>query len=108
MGAPVGNQNAARAKVWTEAVKRALERRSASRVDQKAEIDALADALIDKGLEGDMSALKEIGDRLEGKVAQPIGGSADLPPLVLEKVERVIVDPANKYAQSIPAAPAAS
>jgi hypothetical protein len=78
MGAPVGNQNAARAKLWTAAIMRALEARS-SRLEQKNALDALAEKLLQQCDEGDMTALKELGDRIEGKAAQPIGGADDLP-----------------------------
>lgn len=33
---------------------------------------ALADALVNAGLDGDVPALKEIGDRLDGKVPQAL------------------------------------
>jgi hypothetical protein len=63
-GAPKGNNNAAKAKIWTDAVKRAIARNE--------NINLLAQALIDKALSGDISALKELGDRLEGKATQQI------------------------------------
>lgn len=36
-------------------------------------------ALIDKAIEGDIPAMKEVLDRVEGKVTQPIGGDEDHP-----------------------------
>ena len=42
-------------------------------------MDELADKLIDKALDGDHQALKEVGDRLEGKIVQPVGNAHDLP-----------------------------
>lgn len=48
--------------------------------DEKA-IQRLADALVAQGLGGDVTALKEIADRLDGKVPQAIGGSDELPPV---------------------------
>lgn len=71
MGAPVGNSNAAKAKVWSAAIQRALEARG-SRLEQKNALDDLAAVLLDKAAEGDMSALKELGDRLDGKPAQAL------------------------------------
>ncbi len=79
-GAPVGNKNAAKAKVWSAAIARALERRLP--LDQRIKvIDELADKLIDLCAAGDLPALKELGDRLEGKVAQSmtIGGDSENP-----------------------------
>ncbi len=88
MGAPVGNQNAARAKVWRAAIERALARRTARREDGQLEIDVVADALIDAAIGKDVSALKEIGDRLDGKVPQGIiGGDEGDPALsVVHKI----------------------
>lgn len=43
------------------------------------------------------AAAREIGDRLDGKPAQAIvGGDEDEPPIRLEKIERVIVNPDNQ------------
>lgn len=80
-GAPLGNQNAAKAKVWHAAIMRALERREQSRTDGRKEIDALADELIKLVAAGDLAALKEFGDRLDGKPAQAIVGDPELPPV---------------------------
>jgi len=40
-------------------------------------LDLLADKLVAAGLAGDVSALREIGDRLDGKAAQPISGRVE-------------------------------
>jgi len=57
-------------KVWRDAVMRAVARRE-SKKDPQA-LEKLADSLVAKGLDGDVSALKEIGDRLDGKPAQAL------------------------------------
>jgi hypothetical protein len=77
MGAPIGNKNAAKAKVWHGAIMRALERRSSSRIDGKLEIDALAEKLLDAVSTGDLAALKEFGDRMDGKPAQALIHTGD-------------------------------
>lgn len=76
-GAPQGNRNAAKAKVWHAAIMRALEARDVSRTDGKKEIDALASKLLDLVAAGDLGALKEFGDRLDGKPAQAVTVSGD-------------------------------
>lgn len=68
MGAPVGNKNAAKAKVWHAAIVRALRKRSKS--DQLEALDDIADKLIAACETGDLPALKELGDRLDGKATQ--------------------------------------
>jgi hypothetical protein len=91
MGAPVGNQNAAKAKVWRAAIDRALERRTQSRTDGIKEIDALADTLLQLVATGDLPALKEFGDRMDGKPAQAlIGGDDDDPPLKVEGIVKLV------------------
>lgn len=79
MAAAPGNQYAAKSKQWQMAIERALEVRGAS--DRRAALDELAAKLLDKCAEGDMTALKELGDRLDGKPAQAIVGG-DGGPLV--------------------------
>jgi hypothetical protein len=80
-GAPKGNNNAAKAKVWSAAIDRAVEKRYGK--DRVEALATLADKLLDNCEEGDMAALKELGDRLEGKAVQstemtfPQGNSAE-------------------------------
>ena len=69
-GAPIGNQNAAKTKIWSDALRKAI--------IQGDHLNKLADALILKALEGDISAIKELGDRLEGKVTQSIEHTTDM------------------------------
>lgn len=79
MGAPIGNQNAKKAKVWSDALRRALARYSNSTVE--AGLDKLADRMVKAAAEGDQDAwhliTEKIGDRLEGKPAQAIVGGGD-------------------------------
>jgi hypothetical protein len=72
MGAPVGNQNAKNAKRWREAVARALARATGQSVD--AGLDKAADIFVAACFGGDLSAIKELGDRFDGKPAQAIVG----------------------------------
>ncbi|MGE3710031.1 MAG: hypothetical protein AB7G35_10185 [Hyphomicrobiaceae bacterium] len=48
-----------------------MNRHLAGEGDPKA-LDKLADALVEKGVTGDVAALKEIGDRLDGKPSQQL------------------------------------
>ena len=77
MAAPIGNQNGAKAKVWHAAICRALEARTVSRTDGKKQIDALAEKLLDLVEAGDLPALKEFGDRMDGKPAQAVTVAGD-------------------------------
>ena len=68
-GAPKGNNNATKTKIWSDAIRKAI--LSGKR------LDTLAEKLIEAALAGDMQAMKEIGDRLEGKPVQQINGSGE-------------------------------
>ena len=74
MGAPIGNQNAAKAKRWSAAIDRALDRRAQKMGlrDAQEALDALAEQFLAAVEQGDISAWKEFGDRMEGKPAQAV------------------------------------
>ena len=55
---------------------------------------AVADALVTKAISGDVPAIKEIADRLDGKVPQALVGDDEYDPIgVVAKVVREIVRP---------------
>lgn len=51
----------------------------------------VADALVNKAVDGDIQAIKEIADRLDGKVAQAIIGDDENPLTFIHAIERRIV-----------------
>ena len=63
--------------------------------DHKA-LRMIARSLIAAAQEGKMDAIKEIGDRMDGKPAQAIENGEDGAFQVIQRIERVIVDPANR------------
>lgn len=78
---------------WRDAIDRAVKRAQTGKVDYLA-LDALADALVAAGMAGEVNALKELGDRLDGKVPQAIVGDSDEDPInVVNKIVREIVRP---------------
>lgn len=56
-------------KPWRDAIRRAVNRRVQGDGDPKA-LDKLAEQLVALGMSGDVPAIKEIGDRLDGKPRQ--------------------------------------
>jgi hypothetical protein len=92
-GAPVGNKNAAKAKIWHAAIMRALDKRGGG--DRIAALDELAGKLLDLVATGDLAALKEFGDRLDGKPAQAIIGDADADPIQVSEIIIRAVDAAR-------------
>jgi len=74
-------------KPWRDAIRRAITRHAEG--DLQA-LDRAADKLVLQAIAGDMVAQKELGDRLDGKVAQAlIGGDEDDPPVKISRVEIV-------------------
>ena len=88
-----GNQLRANSMRWQTAIDNALNKRSASRKDKLDALEALAEKLLERAEDGDMSALKELGDRLDGKSRQGIDLEANLNHSgTIERIERVIID----------------
>ena len=92
MGAPAGNQNAKVGREWREALRRAMAHKADG--DYRDTLLRIAGAVVDKALDGEYQAWQEIANREDGKPAQPIGGSDELP-AILTRIEEVIVDPAD-------------
>lgn len=54
---------------------------------------------------GEPQAIREIADRLDGKVPQAVVGDSDYDPVrMVGRIERVVIDPANTDGASIPPA----
>jgi hypothetical protein len=70
MGAPVGNQNGSKGRAWGEAVKRAIRAKYGKEWDEA--LQDLASKLVEAADKGDLQALKEVGDRIDGKPKQQI------------------------------------
>jgi hypothetical protein len=62
VGAPVGNTNSNKNnRLWADTIRRAIIQSDGERLRR------IAETLITKAEDGDMNAIKEIGDRLDGK-----------------------------------------
>lgn len=83
-------------KFWSDAVKRAVNRRLENEEGKPKKLERLADRLVEAGLAGEIAALKEIGDRLEGRAPQAVAVTgADGGPVEFSRIERIIVDPST-------------
>lgn len=60
--------------------------------DHKA-LRQVARRLIDNASAGDMQAIKELADRVDGKVPTPIAGDEENPLSLVARIERVVVRP---------------
>ena len=80
MAAEKGNNYSSKAnRVWGKVVRKLAVQEDAKRIHKVAE------ALFRKAEEGDISAIKELGDRIDGKSMQEISGSSDAPITVIVK-----------------------
>lgn len=53
----------------------------------------VANALVEKAISGDVQAIKEVADRLDGKVAQAVIGGEEGDAPIRHAIEMIIVDP---------------
>ncbi len=67
-GAPQGNNNAGKGKDWADAVRKVLAEEDPK--NKRKRLIAIATKLVELAESGDMAAIKEIGDRIDGKAAQ--------------------------------------
>lgn len=100
MGAPLGNQNAVKAKRWQQAIDRALAKRSKS--DGIAELDRLAEIYLDTAERmatnedrPSIAGFSDLRDTLDGRPAQQLQlqGDADNPVHTVSKIVREVTLP---------------
>lgn len=83
-----------KSKEWTEAIRRAVHTIPEDDPHRRKRLELLAEALVLKAQSGDVSALQEVGNRLEGKVPQALIGDSDEDPInVVTRIERIVVRP---------------
>ena len=101
MAAPKGNTNSATGKEGRRALEFALENwendNPKELIGRMATLAKMWEPIIRNAmLEGDLAAMKEINDRLDGRAAQSLTLSGDEDnPVAITQVERVIVKPSN-------------
>ena len=82
MAAPLGNKNGAKGKTWADALRKALLQYESDGIVRTTALFAIATRVVEKALEGDTAAIKEIGDRMDGKPAMTVMGDTDQPLVV--------------------------
>lgn len=84
MGAPLGNKNSSKEnRLWAETIRRAVVQADG------AQLRRIAEKLLTMAEAGDIQAIKELGDRIDGKAAQPITGDAENPVQLVQRIELV-------------------
>ena len=91
MAAPIGNDNKTKNKPWADAIARALARKAGG--DKQEGLNLVADQLVTAAINGDQWAIKEIGDRTDGKAAQSVTVSGDEDKPLVSKVIWEVVKP---------------
>lgn len=84
MAAPLGNQNAAKGRRWSNAVERAMNaypEKPVSLEVNKGLDEAAFEFVRRMMLEKDLGFFREFGDRIDGKPAQAIVGDSDADPI---------------------------
>ena len=103
-GAPLQNQNARRGRQWREAIKRALSR-AAAKLNQGDEIgwrrglDRVADEIVGSAISGEAWAIREIGNRIDGKPIQAISGPHGEVP---KTIPIIFIDPQKRLEEEKP------
>lgn len=87
MAAPIGNKNAAKSRLFEQALHRAIAQDDGERIRRTAE------TLLDKAAEGEIWAVQMLADRLDGKPTQQIVGGGEDGEFVFTKIVREVVDP---------------
>jgi len=79
-GGQKGNTNAARGTEWRDAIRAVVKQYEKGDIKRKTALRKIAETLIEKAIAGDMAAIKELGDRLDGKSGQSVQytGEVDL------------------------------
>lgn len=77
MAGTEGNENSSlNNRLWANTIRRAL-------VQDPNRLRRIAEAMLDAAEEGNLAAIKEMGDRLDGKVPQAITGPDGGPAVIL-------------------------
>ena len=65
-------------KIWADALRRAVMRRIEGEEGKPQKIERIADKVVELALDGKVGAIKEIGDRLDGKPKQTTDANVSL------------------------------
>lgn len=85
-GAPKGNNNASKNnRLWADSIRRELVQGDGKK------IRAIAKKLVQMAEAGDMAAIREIGDRMDGKAVQAIEGTGEGGAIMFSSITRQII-----------------
>jgi hypothetical protein len=87
-------------KLWRDALSVAIKR--AGKDDPRPYLARIAEKCVEKAMEGDLAAIKEIGDRLDGKPAQQLvheGGDEPMKIVAVWGAANASADPEPKISE---------
>ena len=79
-------------KTWSDALKRAMHRESQGKGSPKW-LEVIANKCVEMAAGGDLQAMKEVGDRIDGKPKQAVDLSSRDGTMSPRAIERVVIDP---------------
>lgn len=74
VGAPKGNTNAASGRECRAALLHVLKNKTFGKVKKAQALRAICEKLVTKAIDGDMTAIREVMDRVDGKPPQALTG----------------------------------
>lgn len=77
-GAPAGNENRVKGKLFNDMLLRVVQA-DLAQPEKNQRLRRACQALLNNAATGDVPSLKELADRLDGKVAQVLAGDGDAP-----------------------------
>ena len=70
---------------WTDALRMAVN--EATEKGQQKKLRRIANVVVDKALDGDMAAIKELADRLQGRSVQPVDSKVESSVMSVELID---------------------
>ena len=83
-GAPIGNKNATKNRQWHQALDKVLAKEGGSKSEKYFKLQEIAEKLVEKAKEGALQAIKEIGDRMDGRPHATIEATVDSTVSIIE------------------------
>ena len=92
-GAPIGNQNGRKSRLFEQAFIRAIKQRDLDTGDGET-LRKIAERMLDMALTGDVAAFREARDTVDGKPTQTVQGPGeDGQHTLVTRIEEVVIDP---------------
>ena len=92
VGAPAGNQNARKSRLFEQAFIRAIKQRDLDAGDGET-LRKIAEKMLDIALSGDVAAFREARDTVDGKPAQSVTLAGDQDNPLVTKIVREVRKP---------------